>query len=292
MNMSAIDRVNRSVSALKASSSTEVTTESSSSDYIVATAGAADHLDGIKIEVPNDIVSISALKLNEVYDKITHLFLVDCPNLQIDLAFAEALYSMHNLRQIDLSGTTMQAVDNIEVLTPSSTAKTGIPRLVSNYALIHVAMPDLYTQVASSSFHDCSNLLSFSAGQCVSIEDNAFQDCYHLFNINVPLCETIGEYGLAGTLIQSLELEHCTSLGNYALENCSVLKRVSLPACTTLGAHAFSGCITLKTLDLSSCTKLPEYALQNCSSLSNLTLSYSCKTVGQNAFENCTSLKN
>ncbi len=278
--MSAIDRVYSVVSSLKRASS----------NYIITTKGAADHLDGIKIEVPNDIVFISELKLNEIYDKISHIFLIDCPNLLLDASFCEAICRMHNLRQIDLSGTTMQTVDNIDVLTQNNIydsdsgmyVRRYLSHLSHEYSLMRISMPNTYTKVSSNAFNGCSNLIEFSAPECRIIEDYAFAFCQHMITINAPHCQTIGNYALAGFGREELEFENCNSLGNYALSDCEFLKKVILGPYVNIGSYAFHNCNSLKELILPAGSELAPYALAN-SGLTYIEAS-KCVRVGGYAF--------
>ncbi len=224
--MSAIDRVNRTVSSLQPASSDVTTDTITPSNYIVATAGAADHLTGTKITVPNDIVSINDLELNGQYEKIT----------QLNLDFVEALYNMHNLRQLHLVGTTMRSANNIRFLTApalndsiSGGYYNCLTWLIRNHKLVHITMPDIYTEVAEYSFSVAAyNLLSFSAPKCTTIGAHGFDQCSRLFNLNVPFCKTIESHALSNTPVSSITMPFNTTVISDAFANCYGLSTIHL----------------------------------------------------------------
>jgi hypothetical protein len=87
-----------------------------------------------------------------------------------------------------------------------------------------------------------------------------------------------------------------TSTPPYMFRNCANLVTVDLSSCNNLTAipmRMFFGCSALETIDLSGCVSLAtigDHAFRN-TGLKEITLGSSVKTVGDNAFYGCPSLK-
>ena len=157
------------------------------------------------------------------------------------------------------------------------------------------------TKIGYSAFYERSNLTSITIGDSVtSIEDEAFNGCSSLTSV------TIGD--------------SVTSIGWGAFARCS-LTNITIPdSVTTIGVVAFSGCWCLQEFNgkfasedgrclivdgilnsiapaglteytiPNSVTTIGDYAFEGCSSLTSVTIPDSVTTIGNTAFYNCSSL--
>ena len=163
--------------------------------------------------------------------------------------------------------------------------------------------------VASGVFSGYQGLLTVDLPNCVTVRDNAFNNCNNLSHISLPICQYIGNgafrgidyliddiyipqcinVGSSGFLdcwqLTSINLPNCLSIFNQAFSSCKSLTYISLPVCTSIGNSAFFRC-GFTSIDLPSCTYIGEGAFQECSNLSYISINSTC-TVQRSAFQSC-----
>ena len=98
----------------------------------------------------------------------------------------------------------------------------------STVKIFHADFP-FATNVGSSAFNACSDLVSANFPLATKIENNAFGNCKKLVSVYIPLVEVFG-----GSVFK----------GDTSLE------AVESPAVNTIWEQAFSGCTALKTVVL------------------------------------------
>ena len=82
-------------------------------------------------------------------------------------------------------------------------------------------------------------------------------------------------------------------IGEYAFANCLNIENVTMPKVRIIGEGAFLNCINLKTITIpKDLMIINSKTFKNCKSLEKVFLINNCslKTIGESAFENCTSL--
>ncbi|WP_297961344.1 leucine-rich repeat domain-containing protein, partial [uncultured Ruminococcus sp.] len=221
---------------------------------------------------------------------------------------AYAFSTMTTLKEIDLSGTSVQSIGNGAFQNCTSLATVKLPGTVKslgNYA---------YSGTAIKSVPD--------NGAINSAGDYAFSECHDLVKVAVP--------------------STYKSLGAYAFANCANMTELTIPrSVTSMGVMMFNGCTALKTLTMpyaatnKSCTDIegsigtydsvsdmflyqwnnwldgeldfsaysiekitvtggetvPSYAFSSMTTLKEIDLSSSkIQSIGDSAFQNCTSL--
>ena len=95
------------------------------------------------------------------------------------------------------------------------------------------------------------------------------------------------------TLIKAVIIENgCTSIGDYAFNECSNVRMVTIPnSVTSIGFSTFSHCSSLTSVTIpNSVTSVESYAFQYCTSLVNATLSNSIEEIEDCMFAHCVSL--
>jgi len=199
-----------------------------------------------------------------------------------------------------LTSIGSQAFNTCLLLTsiniPSSVTSIESQAFSSCSSLTSINIPSSVTTIKYNTFYGCSAMTSCPIPSSVtSIEDWAFVNCTLLANITIP-----------STII---------SIGNNVFMGCANLTSVTLPSSlTTCGLNVFSQCVNLATVVCNSSAvgstiidKITLSALRNitfgyagvitesrCDGLStlvNVTIGPNITSIGQNAFNLCTSLK-
>ena len=117
-----------------------------------------------------------------------------------------------------------------------------------------------------------------------TITMNAFKD-----NTNMVSMETTAtrlSYGAFRHCVslESADLLHCVSIGQYAFTSCINLHSVSLPECKSIDSSAFSSCVTLEVVNLPQVEIIGSNAFMNCWGGRYLSIGSNCNNIGSNAF--------
>ena len=192
----------------------------------------------------------------------------------------------------------------VEVISNSYTGEIEIPSSATNSATTKTYN---VTSIGDGAFQECTSLESVTIPDSVtSIGDSAFYGCTHLTSV------TIGD--------------NVTSIGTYAFFNCEKLTSVTIPnSVTKINTGAFYFCKSLGSVEIGkSVESIDTYAFFGCTSLIDITVSEentnycsddgvlfnndkteliqcpagkstyaipdSVKSIGNYAFEGCTSL--
>ena len=182
--------------------------------------------------------------------------------------------------------------------------------------------------IEDNAFNSCSSLTKVTGLKLIkSLPESIFNGCNKLSSIDLSTIESLGEYCMSRTAIDSVELPKLKSWGYGVFAECTKLKSVTLPVTIdSIPNMAFWNCENLSTIDLSHCSIIGGGAFYNCTSLTDIKLpnvkktgwvtSYdnygrkftvgsftncnnltsvdlgSCQDLGKRAFSGCTSLKN
>ena len=170
---------------------------------------------------------------------------------------------------------------DLETLNPISTAYKGsitIPNSVSHYGTTYSV-----TSIGEKAFRGCKGLTSITIPNSVtSIGERAFSHCTSLTSINIPSSVTsIGEGAFGGcTGLTSIEVE--TGNTKYdSRDNCNAIIE-------TVSNTLVVGCKA--TSIPSSVTIIGEDAFENCTSLTNINIPNSVTSIGEGAFWGCKGL--
>lgn len=193
----------------------------------------------------------------------------------------------------------------------------------------HVVIEPGATIIETSSFKDCSNMVSVSLpASLTQIDETAFQNCKSLTELTIPASVTtimagafLGCYGLTSVKVESGNPNYdsrqdCNALietstgimligssstvipdgvktiASYSFFNTDITK-ADLPASVTdIGENAFRDCRKLTSVTIpKSVSEIRKQAFLGCSGLTRLTIEDGVAAIGEEAFMNCSSLK-
>lgn len=83
----------------------------------------------------------------------------------------------------------------------------------------------------------------------------------------------------------SIDLPKCTTVDEYAFQNCIALSNVNLPECTTVDSSAFSYCEKLQNVNIPKCTIIEGFTFEYCN-FKKIDLNV-VEKIGYGAFGNC-----
>lgn len=101
-------------------------------------------------------------------------------------------------------------------------------------------------------FNGCKNLISVTFPETIdNIPTWAFCNCENLSTVDLSHCSIIGEGAFSScTSLKNVTLDSCQNLGESAFSGCTLLKNVTLGCCQIIGARSFTGCTSLKEITL------------------------------------------
>lgn len=154
-------------------------------------------------------------------------------------------------------------------------------------------------------FTDSSNLSTFNAPKatlgervfgfdsnvknvtCGSLENYALSNAKKITKLGLKNAKFIGQYALYGCTGLKRISSDATSVGNFAFEDCILLKTVSLPKATTIGISAFAYLPELTNVALGKVKNIKEHAFNRCYKLKKVSGCNNIVTVGASAFYGC-----
>ncbi len=128
------------------------------------------------------------------------------------------------------------------------------------------------------------------------IEQNAFDGCTNLKQIDLDSVETIAQNAFRGcTSLSSVDLSAATIIEEGAFQNCTALGSVNWSAdLTSIGENAFSGCAltTLRIGELNLLTTIGDTAFSDNVKLTEVNLPKNLTAISFGMFKNCSYLSN
>lgn len=177
----------------------------------------------------------------------------------------------------------------------------------------YVIIPDSVIAINNNAFYGCDSLRSiFIPSSVTLIQDDAFAYCKISKEIMVDKCNP-NFADQAGMLFNKSKTKlikvpsgqcciiipaNVTSIGNYALSDCTNLKSVTFEQdseLNTIGPFSFEHCNSLKEIVIpASVTSIGNYAFSNCINLESVTFEQGSKliSIGEGAFNYCNRLRN
>ena len=217
-----------------------------------------------------------------------------------------AFWGCTNLTTIDLSNCTFIGEWAFSTCAKLSNINLSKCKLFGNGAFnycTNLTEVDLSScsSLAESVFRGCSNLKTIkgienfttipayafegtgietlSLPLCTTIQIAAFRECQQLKSINLPKCETTGNY----TTVYDSDSEG-------AFKGCSNLQQAELPICTTIAPYTFYGCTRLSSINIPVCQSIGKLAFAYCGNLNAVSLPNTIQELGYKCFNGNTML--
>ena len=138
------------------------------------------------------------------------------------------------------------------------------------------------------SHEEVTQLASVNLPDVTEIGAQAFLDCSNLTSITAPKVQSIGDWGLQGTAITSIDMPLLKE-ARYSAFCRTALTEVSLPSLETAGVIVFGHCKQLRTVDLPKLQNLSQQLFTRCTSLVSVNAP-AATSMGNNVFKGCSEL--
>ena len=138
------------------------------------------------------------------------------------------------------------------------------------------------------SHEEVTQLASVNLPDVTAIGAQAFLDCSNLTSITAPKVQSIGDWGLQGTAITSIDMPLLKE-ARYSAFCRTALTEVSLPSLETAGVIVFGHCKQLRTVDLPKLQNLSQQLFTRCTSLVSVSAP-AATSMGIIVFKGCSEL--
>lgn len=184
-----------------------------------------------------------------------------------------------NLQSIDLSNCT--SIGRYAFSGCSKIIQLNLKKCmyISSYAFSYCGLEEIdltaVKVIEANAFASCRKLAKVTGLRLIkSLPDDTFNRCCKLSTIDLSGIESLGEYCMRGTAIESINLQNLKNWNSDVFAECKQLTNVVLPeSLTSIPVRAFYRCDKLSTIDLSHCTVIGGGAFYRCTSLTHIDLS-------------------
>ncbi len=213
-----------------------------------------------------------------------------------DYAFTNctSLTKVGSLDNASIGNRAFSSCNALKSVDLSTAKKIGESAFQFCISLESVGDLSSMTGIDNNVFQNCYSLKEVNLSSCKTIGSNAFSDCQSLTSIDLSACQTLGNSVFSGcnSLKEVKGYSHFTEVPQSAFSGCSKLETIDFSNCKSFGAFAFSNCSNLETIDLSNCKSIGERAFSFCSNLTAFGTLPLCETIGNSAFSGCSKLGN
>lgn len=184
-----------------------------------------------------------------------------------------------NLQNIDLSNCTSVGSSAFSECRKIEHFNLNKCTYISSNAFSYCGLKEIdltaVKVIEENAFTNCKNLAKVTGlRQIKSLPDGTFNRCRNLSIIDLSGIESLGEYCMRGTAIESVNLQNLKKWNSDVFAECKQLTNVVLPeSITSIPVRAFYRCDKLSTIDLSHCTVMGGGAFAMCTSLAHIDLS-------------------
>ena len=184
-----------------------------------------------------------------------------------------------NLQNIDLSNCTSIGASAFSGCRKINHLNLNKCTYISSYAFSYCGLEEIdltaVKVIEANAFASCRKLAKVTGLRLIkSLPDRTFERCCNLSIIDLSGIESLGEYCMRGTAIESINLQNLKNWNSDVFAECKQLTNVVLPeSLTSIPVRAFYRCDKLSTIDLSHCTVIGGGAFYSCTSLTHIDLS-------------------
>ena len=184
-----------------------------------------------------------------------------------------------NLQNIDLSNCTSIGASAFSGCRKINHLNLNKCTYISSYAFSYCGLEEIdltaVKVIEANAFASCKKLAKVIGLRLIkSLPDGTFNRCCKLSTIDLSGIESLGEYCMRGTAIESINLQNLKNWNSDVFAECKQLTNVVLPeSLTSIPVRAFYRCDKLSTIDLSHCTVIGGGAFYSCTSLTHIDLS-------------------
>ena len=180
-----------------------------------------------------------------------------------------------------------------DIVIPNGVTSIGDYALEGFSSVASVTIPEGVTSIGEYAFSDCGAITVTIPDSITKIGNGAFcafsgyssikniyytGDASSWFGIdfednNSNPCHSGAKLHFNGELVTDVVIPNgVTSIGRYALSNCSTLTSITIPdSVTSIGEYAFDGCTNLTSVTIPKSIKnIGGYAFSNCSNIKNI----------------------
>lgn len=199
-----------------------------------------------------------------------------------------AVCSIVSVDGIRLFTNTSEVPESTTIYVPSDVYSDYMSD--SNWAAFSGIITSVYATLRSANITNKSQITEASYPYATRIGDSTFANASNLQSVWLENCEVIDEYAFGHcTALEYIYLPQCRSVDSYAFSQCENLTYISLPECQYIHAKAFYSCTWLMTVGLPKVLSIGSGMFSDFINLKSVDLR-GCEAIGSYAFKNCVSL--
>lgn len=192
-----------------------------------------------------------------------------------------------------------------DIVLPSAVKTINSEAFTNNSAITSMSFPATLSNLGESVFSGCSGITSFSidaanttykvnAGNAIVTVDDTKVMVYPAAATATSYVDanatTIAAHAFYGAKnLTEIKIDNCTNFGDYSLAGTSIAK---MNLRNTIGRYVLQNCASLTEVTLENGKEVPFGVCQGCTALTSFVCNEDPLTVKQEAFAECSSLKN